>query len=110
MEVLVKNTNNVSFIYKEPTLNKDGSPLADLKETRAHAQVGSGPSSVVKIQPATALTGGGDVQVDAVLPVLEDQEADVQCWVTAVDLAGNISTPSNIVTVRIDRLAPANPI
>lgn len=110
MEVVVKNTNNVSYVYQEPSLNKDGSPLRDLKETRAYARVGSGPASVVKIQPASSLTGGANVQVDAVLPVLEDQEADVACWTTAVDLVGNESVPSNVVTVRIDRLAPANPI
>lgn len=109
MNVTVKSTNNVSYAYTEPTVNKDGSPLVDLKETRAYAKVGSGPASVVKIQPASAPTGGAPVQVDAVLPVLEDQEADVACWTTAVDLVGNESVPSNVVTVRIDRLAPANP-
>lgn len=109
MQVTVKNTNNVSYLYLEPTLNKTGTPLTDLKETRAYAKIGSGPASVVKIHPASKLTGGGSVQVDAVLPVLEDQEADVQCWVTAVDLAGNESIPGDLVTVRIDRLAPANP-
>ena len=113
MPVTVKNTNNVEFAYDEPTVNNDAakSQLKDLKETRCFMRVlPAGIPSVVKIQPASSVNGGGKVVVGAVAPVLPGQEAMVEAWVVAVDDAGNISPESARVQVEIDMLAPAAPL
>jgi len=62
-----------------------------------------------KIVPATALTGGGSIAENIVVPVNEYEEADVDFWATATDLTGNPSKKSNIVNKTIDRLPPGAP-
>lgn len=113
MAVTVKNTNNVEFSYAEPTKNADtsGSALIDLKETRCYMRVlPNGIAGVVKIQPATSKNGGGNVVVAATAPVSQGEEKICECWVVAVDDAGNVSQPSSIVQIEIDMLAPAPPL
>lgn len=95
--------------YKEPAFNKDGSQLADLKETRVYYQIVGKSPAVGLTVPASSKTGGQHVSGDVLVPVLIDQEADVNLWATALDLSGNESDPSNILQKRIDRLAPGAP-
>lgn len=111
MPIVVKNTNNLEFQYQEPTTSSNGAILDDLKETRVYMRVlPNGLESVVKIEPATALTGGGNVVVAVTAPVLPDEEKLLEGWVVAVDLAGNVGPKSNIIQVEVDRLAPAAPL
>lgn len=95
--------------YKEPSVNKDGSPLVDLKETRVYFQIVGKSPAVGLTVPASSKTGGQRVSGDVLVPVLVDQEADVNLWATALDLSGNESDPSNMLQKRIDRLAPGAP-
>lgn len=95
--------------YKEPSVNKDGSPLVDLKETRVYFQIVGKSPAVGLTVPASSKIGGQPVSGDVLVPVLVDQEADVNLWATALDLSGNESGPSNVLQKRIDRLAPDAP-
>ena len=111
MPVLVKNTNSLDFSYTEPSTSADGSVLDDLKETRCYMQpVPNGVASVVKIAPASSVSGGGQVTVNVQAPVLPNTQQTFDCWVTAVDLVGNESPKSNVVQVRIDMVPPAPPL
>lgn len=110
MAVVVKNTNTIEFSYIEPTESIDGSPLDDLKETRCYMKPTDGLASVVKIEPAVAPTGGNKVVVVAQANVLPNTQDTFECWVTAVDFAGNESPKSNTVQVRIDMVAPKAPL
>ncbi len=110
MPVVVKNTNSLEWSYTEPTTSVDESPLDDLKETRCYMQPVGGVASVVKIEPASSSTGGGRVTVIAQANILPNTQQTFECWVTAVDSAGNESTKSSIVEVRIDMVAPKAPL
>jgi len=96
--------------YEEPTHNKTGTPLSDLAKTSTYYAIppGSTPHLCGEV-PASSPTGGGMIDTVCVVPVLQDQEADVQFFVTASDLVGNESDPSLPVDTRLDFLAPAPP-
>jgi len=95
--------------YKEPTLNKDGSPLADLGETRVYYQaVGKSPAIGLTV-PASSVHGGQTVSGDVLVPIVADQEADINFWATALDRTGNESAPSPTIQRRVDRLSPGSP-
>lgn len=96
--------------YQEPTQNKTGTPLTDLAKTSTYYAIppGSAPHLCGEV-PASSRAGGGMIDTVCVVPVLQDQEADVQFFVTASDLVGNESDPSLPVDTRLDFLAPAPP-
>lgn len=98
----------ITLDYTEPTTNKDGSLLTDLDHTTIYYDKGEGTVKAKDV-PATALTGGGSISEQFVVPVAEDTEADVNIWATATDTSGNESADSEIITKRIDRLAPGAP-
>lgn len=110
MPVLVKNSNTLELSYTEPTLSADETVLNDLKETRAYFRVVGGVANVIKIEPASSPVGGKRVTVIAQATVLPNTQVDAEVWVTAVDVAGNESVPSNIVPIRIDMVAPKAPL
>ena len=111
MPIVVKNTNNLEFQYQEPTTSVNGTALNDLKETRVYMRaLPDGIESVVKIEPASAPTGGGNVIVAVTAPVLPDEEKIMEGWVVAVDNVGNVGPKSNIIQVEVDRLAPSAPL
>jgi len=103
--------SEVTATYTEPTTNTDGSLLKDLAKTIIFYDiVGDGLPEVKAIEvPATVLTGGGSIIQIVTVPIIGNQEADVDFWATAVDLSGNSSDKSTIVRKRIDRLAPSVP-
>jgi len=106
--------SSIKAEYKEPVqneLNDDGvnTPLEDLAKTSIKFQVVGGDVVVAKEVPATALTGGGDVVESFVIPALEKKQATVDLWLTATDLVGNESVPSEKTTLSVDRLAPLPP-
>ncbi|RJQ21998.1 MAG: hypothetical protein C4560_02955 [Nitrospiraceae bacterium] len=108
MEVTV-NGVSVTLDYEEPTTNADlTSALTDLDHTSIYYDLGSGFVEADRI-PATSATGGGHITAGITVPAMEGQEKDVRFKTTATDNSGNESADSNIVTKRIDRLAPAAP-
>lgn len=108
-DVTVQGTQ-VELVYTEPALNKDGSPLRDLAKTTGYFDVRpDGPARPCIETPASALTGGGSIRAVCLVPILQDQEADVRFTVTATDTSGNQSTQSDPVDKRLDFLAPAAP-
>ena len=103
--------SEVTATYTEPTTNADGSSLKDLAKTIIFYDiVGDGFPEVKAVEvSATALTGGGIIIQTVLVPIIANQEADVDFWATAVDLSGNSSDKSTVVRKRIDRLAPGTP-
>lgn len=98
----------VTVVYTEPTTNENGSTLVDLNNTSIYYDMGSGTVKVADV-PAISLTGGGTVSQVITIPVLDQQEANVNIWATATDLVGNESANSNVEVIRIDRLKPSPP-
>jgi len=108
MEVILTGSE-VTVRYQEPTTNKDGSPLVDMDHTSIYSKVGD-LTEKVGDQPASSINGGGSIEFKFIANVGADQEANVDVWATAFDLAGNESDPSPVNTVRIDHLPPAAPL
>lgn len=96
---------NVTISYTEPTTNEDVTPLTDLKDCTVFYNIGGGWVTG-KIVPASVATGGGSQSTVFEVPITQGMERDVQFKGTCADISGNISKDSNIVTKRIDRLAP----
>ena len=94
--------------YTEPIDNEDGSITNDLNHCELFYDVGAGAVKGMDI-PASSPAGGADMSASLEIPVISGQEVDVKFWLTAVDLSGNSSKPSELFFVRIDRLAPNPP-
>jgi hypothetical protein len=100
----------VNVSYKEPVTNTDGSPLTDLKLCSVYYQFSDSDAAVrAKDINASSLTGGGNVSDSFSVPVAEGVEKDVDFWATCSDTSGNESKKSDVVRLRIDRLAPSSP-
>lgn len=105
----------MSAQYTEPTTNTDSSALDDLAATNVHwrlcptSGVCSAAFTVEANVPASAPTGGGVKTTTFTVPVAVGQQANVEAYVTAVDLSGNTSPDSTHVTKRVDRLSPSAP-
>jgi hypothetical protein len=100
----------VSVTYKEPVTSADGSPLTDLKLCSVYYQFTDSDTAVrAKDINASSATGGGNVSYSFSVPVAEGVEKDVDFWATCSDTSGNESKNSNVVRLRIDRLAPSPP-
>lgn len=95
--------------YIEPTQNANGSPVTDLTKTRIYYQIQGREVVLAKEIPASALTGGGTVSEQIVVPVNENEEVFVDIWFTAVDDVDNESARSDVYVKQIDLLAPAPP-
>jgi hypothetical protein len=95
--------------YTEPSTNATGTPLLDLAKTTTYYKIGTAARVKCDEKPASAPTGGQTRQSLCLVPVLANQEADVDIVVTATDTSGNESVESAAQRVRIDRLAPAAP-
>lgn len=94
----------------EPTTNVDGSPCDDLAFIRFYYRKSAAETPVMALQVnASSPSGGGHVTARFQVPVAQDEQALVQFWATAVDTTGNESDPSEVKTVRIDRLRPSPP-
>lgn len=107
--------SNVQAVYKEPTENEPDdagnvTPLTDLSKTSIKFQISGEAETVAKEVPASAPTGGGDVNETITIPALGDRKlVSVDLWATATDLVGNESVPSEKTTLTLDRLAPKAP-
>ena len=104
----------LTVTYTEPSTNMDGSPLVDLARTNVYTEIllpGQAPVKGPDVA-ATAPSGGGAISTTITVPIgvtLPIKEATVKVWATATDTSGNESTPSAMVTKRVDQLAPASP-
>ena len=104
----------LTVTYTEPATNTDGSPLMDLARTNVYTEIVlpgqvpvKGPNVV-----ASAPGGGGAISTTITVPIgaaLPIKEANVKVWATATDTSGNEGPPSNVVTKRVDQLAPSAP-
>jgi|CXWL01.1.fsa_nt_gi hypothetical protein len=99
----------ITLAYTEPSTNVNDTPLLDLKETRGYFQQSGGTPQLGVTVPASSPTGGQAIMARITVPILQDQEADVNFWVTAADLSNNESPQSVKLLRRIDRLAPKSP-
>jgi len=107
--VTVEGTQ-VRLAYEEPTQNRTGTPLTDLLRTSIYYAIPPGTMPhLCTDTPASAPTGGATIEAICLVPVLQDQEADVRFTVTATDTSGNASDHSVPVDRRLDFLAPAPP-
>jgi hypothetical protein len=59
-----------------------------------------------KTVAASNVNGGGNQTVNFEVPVLTGMEKDVRFKGACSDTSGNVSIDSDIITKRIDRLAP----
>ncbi len=101
---------NITVNYQEPNVNADipPTPLTDLDHTSIYYNMGLGDVRVKDV-PATAPTGNGNITTSFEVPITVGMEKFVDIWATAWDGSFNESAKSNIVRVRVDRLAPAPP-
>ena len=98
----------VTFEYTEPSTSADGSALDDLHHTSIFYDIGAGAVNVIDL-PASLLTGGGVKEYSFTIPVPQGATINAGIWATATDTSENTSVPSEVLTVRVDRLAPAPP-
>ena len=104
----------LTVTYTEPATNTDGSPLTDLARTNVYTEMllpGQAPVKGPNVA-ASASTGGGAISTTITVPIgaaLPIKEANVKVWATATDTSGNEGPPSNVVTKRVDQLAPSAP-
>ena len=93
--------------YMEPDVDDDGSELDDLEYTtlRWESSAFSGSTSF----PASSVNGGGVVEAEIDLPVLEGQEVVLEFWATGTDDKGNEGIDSEHVVKEVDRMAPGPP-
>jgi hypothetical protein len=105
----------LTVTYTEPTTNTDGSALNDLARTNVSFRVCpatgacSAPFTIGPNVAASAIAGGGNISTTVAVAVTPGQEVNVEVFVTASDLSGNVSPESVHVTKRVDRLSPAAP-
>ena len=98
----------VKVTYEEPSTNVDRTPCTDLAKTTVYFDKGQGPVKGIDVT-ATKETGGGTILTTFIVPIGNNEEADISIWATASDKNGNESGKSNQVTIRIDFLSPSPP-
>lgn len=106
MATLKQVDNGLEYAYKEPSTNKDGSPLKDLDRVEVFVDIGTGPVLAISV-PASAPTGGGDQVVIISNPIVEDQEAVVNVHSVAIDDNNRRSEIGGQASVEVDNLPPA---
>ena len=97
-------SKTLRITYTEPTENVDATPLMDLGGTLITV-IADGVALPDIDVPATALTGGGPVVQDVVVPFSPNTLVSVDLEVSAYDTSGNASdiVPLNVT---IDWLPP----
>lgn len=105
MASLTQIPEGLQYVYKEPTLNKNGSPLTDLDHVSIFQDIGAGPVLVLDV-PASGPTGGQEKTIILPNPIGADQEANVTVYSIAIDDNGNEAVKGGEVTIPLDNLAP----
>lgn len=105
----------ITINYTEPVTNADGSDLLDLDHTNVYytkdsdgirVQVTSDNQTGSDIN-ASALTGGGGIEVIFTVPVSPGEDTDISIIATTTDDAENESNDSPTVVLNVDKQAPA---
>ena len=93
-EIRVKSTNpTITVSYREPTTNKDGTPLTDLKWTTIYFGLKKDSVKAIDVWTNDA-RGGGSVEIqDIPIPVRQNEEVLEVLCVTATDWSGNEEPP-----------------
>lgn len=93
-EIHVKSTNpTITISYREPTTNKDGTPLTDLKWTTIYFGLKKDSVKAIDVWTKDA-RGRGSVEIqDIPIPVKKDEEVLEVLCVTATDWSGNEEPP-----------------
>lgn len=109
MTIIDQSTVSVVATYTEPTTNPDNSPLDDLAYTSVYYHVNGGQKIVGVKTASTIKSGGGNINVDLIVPAPTGGVTLLDFYVTATDLSGNESVPSPSVSLTIERFAPSSP-
>lgn len=107
--IVSKTTEGIKVEYQEPSTNATGTALTDLALTSIYYDKGAGAVKAMDV-PASSPAGGGQISQIIQVEIPANEEADIKVWATATDLSGNLSLPSDVVTVRVDNLPPAPPL
>lgn len=99
----------VTYTYKEPVTNVDGSQLQDLKNTSVFYSVNGATEVKAGDVAASSKFGGGTQVYTFTVPIVDSAESTLKFWATANDESGNPSLPSAAIIKRIDKLAPSSP-
>lgn len=105
MKIIDAGHVSVTATFTEPTLNSDGSPLTDL----AFCTVADSTDGTTTQVNASAPTGGGKQSVDITLAVPAGTSKTFSFDATATDTKGNISAPTAVLTVNVNRIVPNAP-
>lgn len=90
--------------YDEPSTNWDLTPLTDLLKTNVYVD-GVKQADI----PAILSSGGGHILTKVSVLVNKGEEKVITVYATATDISGNESSPSDSVTIKIDRKPPSPP-
>lgn len=99
----------VTFSFKEPSTNVDGSKLQDLRDTSVFYSVNDGPQVKAGDVVASSKFGGGTQVYTFTVPIVDSTESTLKFWAISNDESGNPSPPSAAIIKRIDKLAPSSP-
>lgn len=105
-----QTASDIQLEFIEPDQNSDDTPLSDLKEVQIKASINGQPETVVATVPASSPTGGQPQTATFTVPA--PPEGSVQTVIAeafAIDTSGNVSMPSEQLTLTIDLLAPKPP-
>jgi len=93
-EIRVKSTKpTITVSYREPTSNKDGTPLTELKWTTIYFGLKKDSVKVIDVWTNDA-RGGGSVEIqDIPIPVRQNEEVLEVLCATATDWSGNEEPP-----------------
>jgi hypothetical protein len=112
MKVIDNATVSVEAGFTETTKNNDtlGTPATDLAYTSVYYRVGTGPVIVGAKVVASKPTGGGNQMTTIIVPAPVGAVTQLNFQASSTDLAGNEGPLTSVVTIDIERLAPAPPI
>jgi hypothetical protein len=98
----------ITIAATEPTTNEDGSDLKDLHHCNANWQKSTDtiPTKEADIV-ATAVTGGGAINYQFIVPAVSGEDVDVSIWGTCTDDANNESKKSEVIIQNIDKQVPS---
>lgn len=105
--VVERSGTEITVTGVEPVTNADGTDLKDLHHLNVYYQKATDPAPVKSPDiPATAPTGGGDINYTTIVPVGDNEDVDVAVWGTATDDAGNESAETERMIKNFDTQAP----
>jgi len=108
---LTEKTGSVEIAGTEVTLDADGSPITDLKNTKIFQILQSGATKLIHVFAATSRMGGGVIAVTFDVNV-EAAQTEIKFRAVASDVSNNVSLPTEFtffLSLVNDGIAPAAP-